>query len=86
MISIFLFFFKNKVYNNNNNFRSAEAAELRRYQNQAAEYSKQISDLRRQATNERFDRARKEEENRRYALGKKINLKIHFIKMFNFHN
>ncbi|XP_015111623.1 centrosomal protein of 135 kDa isoform X3 [Diachasma alloeum] len=44
---------------------SAESAELRRYQNQAAEYSKQISDLRRQVTNERFDRARKEEEHRR---------------------
>ncbi|XP_063979258.1 centrosomal protein of 135 kDa isoform X2 [Diachasmimorpha longicaudata] len=44
---------------------SAESAELRRHQNQAAEYSKQISELRRQVTNERFDRARKEEEHRR---------------------
>ncbi|XP_011297074.1 centrosomal protein of 135 kDa isoform X2 [Fopius arisanus] len=45
---------------------SAESAELRRYQNQAAEYSKQISELRTEVTNERFNRARKEEEHRRH--------------------
>lgn len=42
--------------------------ELRRYQNQAAEYNRQISELRRQVTNERFDRARKDEESRRYFV------------------
>ncbi|EFN85729.1 Centrosomal protein of 135 kDa [Harpegnathos saltator] len=45
--------------------RSSESVELRRYQTQAAEYNKQVSELRRQVTNERFDRARKEEESRR---------------------
>ena len=45
--------------------RSSVSAELRRCQNQAAEYNKQISELRRQVTNERFDRARKDEETRR---------------------
>lgn len=49
-------------------YRSSESAELRQYQNQAAEYSKQISELRRQVTNERFDRARKEEQSRRYFI------------------
>lgn len=49
-------------------YSSSESAELRQYQNQAAEYSKQISELRRQVTNERFDRARKEEESRRYFI------------------
>lgn len=44
---------------------SSESLELKQYQNQAAEYSRQIGELRRQVTNERFDRARKEEENRR---------------------
>jgi len=49
-------------------YSSSESAELRQYQTQAAEYSKQISELRRQVTNERFDRARKEEESRRYFI------------------
>ncbi|XP_066590884.1 centrosomal protein of 135 kDa isoform X2 [Prorops nasuta] len=43
----------------------SESAELRQYQNQAAEYNKQIIELRRQVTNERFDRAMKDEESRR---------------------
>jgi len=49
-------------------YSSSESVELRQYQTQAAEYSKQISELRRQVTNERFDRARKEEESRRYFI------------------
>ncbi|XP_057321420.1 centrosomal protein of 135 kDa isoform X2 [Microplitis mediator] len=44
---------------------SSESAELKRCQNQAAEYSNQIADLRRKVTDERFNRARKEEEHRR---------------------
>ncbi|XP_051170534.1 centrosomal protein of 135 kDa-like isoform X2 [Leptopilina boulardi] len=43
---------------------SSNSSDLKKYQNQAAEYSKQVSELRRQVTNERFDRARKEEETR----------------------
>ncbi|XP_076665146.1 uncharacterized protein LOC143367341 isoform X2 [Andrena cerasifolii] len=47
----------------------SETAKLRQYQTQAAEYCKQISELRRQVTNERFDRARKDEEGRRQSEG-----------------
>lgn len=45
--------------------RSSESTKLGQYKTQAAEYCKQIGELRRQVTNERFDRARKDEENRR---------------------
>jgi len=61
-IDIFFFFFPFTVV------RSSESVELRQYQTQAAEYCRQISELRRQVTNERFDRARKEEETRRYLI------------------
>lgn len=66
--------------------RSSNSSELKKYQNQAAEYSKQVSELRRQVTNERFDRARKEEETRRYInfaisliTGKKFLLHFYII-------
>ncbi|XP_066998908.2 centrosomal protein of 135 kDa [Anabrus simplex] len=44
-----------------------ELAELRRYQNQAADYSQQVADLQRQITNERFERARAADESRSYS-------------------
>ncbi|XP_049836106.1 centrosomal protein of 135 kDa isoform X2 [Schistocerca gregaria] len=45
----------------------AGAADLRRYQTQAAEYSRQVADLQRQITNERFERARMLDESRSYS-------------------
>lgn len=60
-------------------YRSSESAELRQYQNQAAEYSKQISELRRQVTNERFDRARKEEQSRRYFIAIAKNAHVYLF-------
>ncbi|KAK0096265.1 hypothetical protein PV326_005916 [Microctonus aethiopoides] len=44
---------------------SAESAKLRGCQNQAAEYDKQIADLRRKVTDEKFNRVQVEEERRR---------------------
>ncbi|XP_074095969.1 centrosomal protein of 135 kDa isoform X2 [Cotesia typhae] len=44
---------------------SSESAELQRCQNQAAEYSNQVAELRRKVTDERFNRARTEEKHRR---------------------
>lgn len=67
-------------------YSSSESAELRQYQNQAAEYSKQISELRRQVTNERFDRARKEEESRRYFIvtAKNVRPQIYLFTVESF--
>ena len=38
--------------------RSEETSELRKYQTQAKEYSKQVDELRRQITNERFEKSK----------------------------
>lgn len=56
-----------KLYNDNDyGFRSAEKEEMRRCQMQMSEYDRQMEELKRQMTNERFDRALRDEEKRRY--------------------